>query len=146
MKSDSDNLMSYQKAKKKWENTPNDTNSSKTNKEYFDEEREKMYGKEFWEKVDKNFSKHQKELTTCPECKEKIEYGNLVNHELHHALHPTPKVKAKKTLSKILPIIIFWGLLVLLVWWLMARNDNTPDLNVPDSGIQEEVCPNGFPC
>lgn len=146
MKNDNDNSISYQRAKKEWENAINDTDPNKTNKEYFDEERKKIFSEEFWEKVNKNFSKHQKELITCPECKERVEYGNLANHELRHVLHPTPKVQAKKTFSKILPVIIFLGFLILLVWWLMVRNDTEPNLNVPDDGRQEEVCPNGFPC
>jgi hypothetical protein len=47
---------------------------------------------------------------------------------------------------KILTPIIFWGFLALLVWWLMARNNNTPDLRVPDNGQMEDICPNGYPC
>ena len=42
--------------------------------------------------------------------------------------------------------IIFWGFWIILVWWLMARNDNTPDYSVPDNGQMEDICPNGYPC
>jgi len=52
----------------------------------------------------------------------------------------------KKLGDKILPVILFWGLLILLVWWLMAKNDNVPDLNVPDNGMMEDICPSGYPC
>lgn len=32
---------------------------------------------------------------------------------------------------KILTPILFWGFWILLVWWLMARTDNAPDLSAP---------------
>lgn len=50
-----------------------------------------------------------------------------------------------KELQKAVLPILFWGLLILLVWWLMARNDNTPDLSVPDNGLMEDVGPGGYP-
>jgi len=49
-------------------------------------------------------------------------------------------------MNKLLPIIVFWGLWILIISYLMASRDNTPDYNYPDDGLIEQVCPNGYPC
>lgn len=103
----------------------------------------------FWNRVNERFSKHQKELVVCSVCGEKVEYGNLATHELKHALHPSFKIRTRKNLSKIIPVVLFWGLWVLLVWWLAVRNHVVPDYNAPLPPEPEEcTSPSGdaYPC
>ncbi|MBI2063300.1 MAG: hypothetical protein HYT61_03650 [Candidatus Yanofskybacteria bacterium] len=103
----------------------------------------------FWARVNKRFSEQQKEFVACPKCVEKIEYGDLASHELKHVLHPPLKIRVKKNISKVVPVVLFWGFWILLVWWLMARNHTVPDLNTPidpTTERQEDICPNGYPC
>ena len=49
----------------------------------------------------------------------------------------------------ILTQVIFWGLWVLLIWWLIARSTNTPDLNAPQPPDIEEctgLSGDAYPC
>jgi len=50
---------------------------------------------------------------------------------------------------KVLTSILFFGFWILLLWWLMAKNNNTPDLNAPLPPEPEEcTSPSGdvYPC
>lgn len=149
MKSESNISKLYLQAKKEWDSAPNDTDSSKTNEEYFDGERKEFYDEVFArvkEHSDKEFKEKQKTFYICADCGEEAGEVSRFDHEFRHAMHPPMKVMVKINLSKVLPVVLFFGFLIFLVWSLMARNDNTPDLNVPDNGQVEDICPNGYPC
>mgnify|MGYP001589902885 FL=1 len=52
----------------------------------------------------------------------------IKNSEIDYREEKSAFIKFIET-HTILTQIVFWGLWVLLIWWLMARNDNRPDFN-----------------
>jgi hypothetical protein len=103
------------------------------------------------EKSDAEYHRKKKTFYNCPICKGKVCEADRFDHEFKHVLHQPLKYRIERSFSKALPVILFWGLWILLVWWLMARTDNTPDLNAPiDPATEIMECTgaggNSYPC
>lgn len=121
-----ENKILYEKAKREWEQSPNDIDPSKTNKEYLDKETEK-FNDEVFAKANKQFSERAKKeretFLTCSRCKEKVSLADEMKHELHHTLHPsweykTRDEKIQATAQKTFVIIAVAVGLVFIAFWV----------------------------
>ena len=129
MKNEDKNQVLYEKAKREWEQSPNDVDSGKTNKEYFDEWKEK-FNDEVFVRANEQFSekarKERETFFTCSRCKEKVSLANEMEHELHHTLYPswehkTHDEKIQTSVQKIFMIIVVAiGLAFIALWVYMS--------------------------